>query len=1278
MSIKRILSGILAFAVTVTLLTVPGWATEVENVIYSEDFEGFAVDGKPSDITVSGDKDSVYVDTVGNSKRLWLKNESDIKKLEISKEFSEITDKTITFELDFLQLYSTSDGDTILGIYNGDTPVVLIETNNGNIAYNAGTKYEPVISGYLHNVTYNIKVEVDLFAKLASVYADGEYIGRFNLLDESGTVDKLRIKSQYSPGFTVDNIKIYMQEDLNSIKISGDTRPVIPAYNAVEYEYTATVTDTNGVNVSDINIDWSLVNAPSGVSLAGASGNKVELIVDNSTAPATFSVKAKVQNSEISDVLSVSTQPLSASSIEVVGWTDKVEITAKDKSTYSVTYPSYRITGSDREVKTYKFKAKVLDQFGNEVENFGRFNWSLFVPDGEPELPDYVSINSNSGVVSVTKNPTKEQFIGIKAVSVDNTSVVGKTKVSLLDFDTYSMDKTRFESVIEHVESSLNNASNDKTPLMSDLYSRQTKAPVYLPMKTGEVLSSNVMSQSNLLRTMYNLSKITGDAKYKDRVDEIYRYMMTDGVVTSGVQLGWGGHITMDMQTGAPYYGGNANVTHEIKDIVPFVSPMLSDSVNKVYDGDTYNNGNGWGGFLVRAMFSGHAMGNLKTLEFERHWSTTYASYATALEAVWQDPGFFDDERRGPLQRNGGAAFTTTAADMTAMMLEYYQETGDIYALEWSKNMMQTILNSAITYYVYTDTAGNFIWPSDNDENFKREYYNSNNELVYRSVKTDSVMMDGVECTNVVYQHRNIADETNPDVVKVIDNNGNETELTLYNTWTEGIFHELATTKGMDHELAELTATLGYTCYLASNYKSKYTGPEYGDRVWNNLVHGTDDPTDKDTWVELGYITEEEGELMIDPYMGIRGMSSMGDIVLPFCDVINCFYENGDYDTAIALTDQFSKSMYNSLKLRYNFSTDKLDSYMNWIRPEYMRSEEITEYKELAWDEEYNSDRNEKHKRYLNVNKNMKAPHNGYYWAKGNIESEQRPHRAYPAYISGMVMTLNKMVQYLEATDPADQSYAENMEKAQLFRNRIKYLWKVLRDVCENMLPIGDIGEDFFNPEPNLDFSSTAYYPELMDGAVALYRATGHEDFLRLARVIANNYVRRNFNSDEEFFENGSDYFATTSVSSLPYLLELDAYLLDRYDENIKYHVSNEPAEFFDSSFYGEDGAIRENTTLMTSPSGLYPNRSVKANKINIKHDVIELNVGDSMVIDYEVLPYDADSKGVIWDVYDQRVAMINADTSTIYAMKKGKTKIRCVSTSRLGLASKEVEVIVK
>lgn len=1187
---RKLISCLLAVVMLISLL--PDSATvraedgyEIKRTIYFEDFETYSGGEAPEDIEISGNTESVFVDMVGTSKRLWLKNSDDIAPIGIRKRFPAVSDSTAVFGVDYLQIGRKSDGDQILGVYSGDTALVSVETKNGNIVLRSNNSEDgyTLVSNYYCNRAYCVEVSVDLYNKNCAVNIDSEQIGRYPLLDISkNTVDNMAVKATYSPGFAIDNVTIAGEAYVSNIIIEGTQTPVIPNHGTERYTYTAQAIDANGQAVEDIRLTWSLTNAPSGVELETDGTNQAVVTVSEIASEKAFSLAAAA-DSGLKGTLTLQTEKLKASGAKIQGWHDKALIYAENGEDGEVSYPSFRMTSDSK----YAYTIKVYNQHGEEVSDCGAFRWELYSVDGE-ELPSGIGIDKNTGVVTVSGEVSGDTYIGIRATSVENPSIFDTCKLQLSDYATYTSDKIRLDAVIAHVESVLECASDEDSPLLADLIVRQTRAPGSIPVRKTNLISSNVMSQSNLMRTMENLSAFTDNPTYKNKVKDIYRYLLTNCI--SSAAIVWGGHTAMDLTANAQYIDSDFGYIHEIKGCIPYMKPLFDEAVNLPYTLDvnadgSEKNGGGYAGFLARTILAGHAAGNVETLAFERHYAPRELK---SMEDKWTTPEVFDSERQGPVVWENGASFLIVTGGLISVLLDYYRGSGDENALRWAENCMRTVLNSAYTYYV-TDAQGN----------------------------------------------------------PVIDPNTGKQK-----TWTEGIFNEcFTTTKGLEYRLHGYDEGRSNAWYEISNYMD-YTGPQYGDRFYNNVIYG-------DGWVQQGICTEEEGELMLEPYMATRENSCITQCATAFCGVINEIAET-DTDKATELMLQYSKSIYNYLKLRYNFNSHYFDAYMTWIRPDKMNGQ--TEYVETEENEPLDKSR------YFST-VNVPVPHNGYYYTKGSVWNGKMPEIELVATMTQLVATTRARAAEIEETQPED---------AQLLYKRSRFIWKVLRDLCLNLFDIGDIGEDLDDLQPKLDYDSTAYSTAMLYSLIEMYKGLGRQEYLDMARAIANNYVAAYYSDSEKLFISDSDYLTTGSNMALPLLLELEALIRDDYDSCITAKATKLGEEFFDVYTEGADGAYRRNAKTLSSPATLVPNLEVKAKELHILHDEIKLGVGECAEIKYEVIPFDADDPSVIWDIDNRSIANIDQSTDMIYGLAKGKTKIRLVSSSALGVASQEVTVIVE
>ncbi len=1283
---KKILSIflILCFVVQPYNFTAEAAELTVASVIYSEDFE--SAEGKeiPDGITVNGNSEQVYTDMVGTSKRLWLKNDNDISGVAVEKKFDAISNKVVSVSVDYLQIAKKVDGDKIISLNSGSTMAATIATKDGSIVYltsQDGLSYKVIVSDYFINRAYKIELEADLVSQTCTVYVDGTQVGEYDFLNTISTVDCIRIESSYSPGFAVDNLKITTEETVSKMIIEGTKQPVIPEFEAQEYEYKAYAYDDNGVIVENVNINWSLGQAVPGVSLEKTGVGTAKLIVQSTAAEASFNINGEVEgsNGEIKGYLSVKTTPLKATKLDIIGWTDKAVILDEESEKSYIEYPSYRMHATKRETNTYQYTVKTYDQFGNEVANFGDFIWELFPIDGE--IPACVTINSNTGLVMVDGDVSKEYRVGLRVKSKTDPNMVDEQQLLVSDTARYAADKERFDAVIGHIESVLKYASVEGTPLLSDLISSKTFRPAVVTFSAEDGISSNLMSQNMLMCSLENLTNMTGNPKYFNKVNEIYNYAMKN-CVTENDALIWGGHMTMNLLTGKMiddkiHYG-----THEIKMVSPYITPLLREGVNfaspLINEGEEDTNGGGYGGLLIRSFIAGHAGEDFENLVFERHY---YSNRGRAsMEEQWKTPELFDIDRFGPVDcGTWGATFHTVPCSMVSILDEYFRATGDEYALEWAENIMASVLNSGYVYYVYTDDAGKLIYPSRKDDEGYRTFLNQQSELMYRSSKKDERWL--------------WRDYSEPgDKIKVIDNNGNEVELTLLNKWSQGMYNdEVVTPKGnggMEEQLPAIDAQYGRPWYEMPNYYD-YSDIAYGDRLYNNWIYGREE----DNAVYEGVVnpddipksarhttrfTEEEGDLCLSNLEVHRGIDVFWEnegyvrLIQTFVD----YADMGDeyIEKARKYGLQYSKAAYNVTKLRYD--EDKLywNGYMSWMRPYKVRELGLTGLETDPFNaEEVPDDKTLRDDLYIYVG-DYPSPHNGYYYKTGDSWEGDRTDLRLVINMPDAIYTLKNVADLIKDRYPED---------AETLYRRCEYLWSVLRDICLNFHYLGDIGENMYDPQPDMDLgttanldSSSAYNECIILGMVQLYRITGKTEYLDFARAVANNYVSACYDKDLQMFEDGSEYFVSSTGSHLPALLKLESALIGRYDESITADPAVAGYNWHDMETVYYNNAIDYNQDMFLNPSSLYPNIGVSLRDIDIIPETIEVKVGESVEIPVEIYPFDAGTS-FTWDVYDPSVAIVNSDTMTVTGKRPGTTKVRCVAWGGFGIDD-EVTLIVK
>lgn len=656
---------ILIFALIISILPIENngfvsAADEVLSIIYSENFESCNENERPAGMEYSESAGTIAVTDVNGNKALNLKVGNDISYTTATIAFEPVRKKTVEIELKFMQPRVKANGNKILTLSGGGADILSVETNGGNISVRTASGYEVCVAGYYANKWYSLDVKADLFSGIAEISVDGGSAASCGFLNAGiELADTVSFQAIYSPGFMIDDISIGVLDAVSDISIEGEPRLVIPNLDeALHYEYTAIITDVNGQPVRAA-VDWEILPPAAGVTVSPSEDIETAIIsVANTAAEADFALVATVRGSALSYSKPIILEKLSASDAVIEG--------------------SGRVASYGGNTLRFSYHAAVYDQLGNTVADYGKFNWSLQAEDGK-QIPGGITIDSN-GTVSVTGNTPPREFIYICAKSVDNPDIDVKKRVLVTDYDSYRVDEFRVEAVKAHIDSVLEAARDTYggSPLLGSLIHRGTRTIGLTPFRTGENKPlSNLATQANLMRAMMNLSKITGDHLYEDRVYDIYQYQL-DNLIYNGYLI-WDAHMMVDLQT--QFLETNSAVefgyTHEMKACTPFWDPFFKLDEEKAKR-------------LVKHAFIGHAKGDLKDLILNRH--ATAHNYSLSM---WDNPGLFDKERQGPIIGSTQLTFLGAYAQMFNMLSSMYKMTGDELARVWVENTFSTMIQSA-------------------------------------------------------------------------------------------------------------------------------------------------------------------------------------------------------------------------------------------------------------------------------------------------------------------------------------------------------------------------------------------------------------------------------------------------------------------------------------------------------------------------------------------------------------------------------------------------------
>lgn len=213
-------------------------------------------------------------------------------------------------------------------------------------------------------------------------------------------------------------------------------------------------------------------------------------------------------------------------------------------------------------------------------------------------------------------------------------------------------------------------------------------------------------------------------------------------------------------------------------------------------------------------------------------------------------------------------------------------------------------------------------------------------------------------------------------------------------------------------------------------------------------------------------------------------------------------------------------------------------------------------------------------------------------------------------------------------------------------------LWDFINSMAD-YYSIGYLGKptEGISPEPN--FHTNCADASALNAIIEIYRNTGIEDYLELARIIANNIVENNY--DGGLFVPSSQYGTWTTSYEAAVIMKLDAIINDVWSDALDFSFRS--YVYHQSYYIDEHGKIpvEQHETRHTESY-----TSVNPRKIKVDKTAIIMNIGDVQNINVTVLPDDADSSSYYWEISDESIVKIDADNN-IYAVGRGEVTIKAV-----------------
>ena len=539
-------------------------------------------------------------------------------------------------------------GQTIAHISKSGVPSIVIETCDGGIAYkNTAGEYVKFIDSAIANKWYDIYIRADYSKSTFSVRLDGEDLLKgIPMLNSATGVDKISFRAKYSPGIGIDDFSAGVKQDPGDIQINGEANINLANNTAADVDYVVAVYDTNDAAIDSPDYSVTVLPAASGVTVT-KNGRIATLHISKDAAEGDYTLRAiygsAVRNFHVK---------LSRYSAQV----ENLVLSGPGRVAYI----------EDKE-NTYTYTVAAYDQNGRKID---AVDVNFFM---QTDSPDTISINPQTGVMTVSGALTNNTKTTVFAECVSDSSIYASKTILLQDAATYQGDETRFSILLDYIDRAreLGRDPYNGSILLAKAIDRYTMKPAIWKGLEYDFVPSNLAEQGNWFRSMQGLYNLTGDEQYKREIDETYDMYLENYIYDNGT-ISMGGHICIDMQTLLPHHGYGVNFM-ELKTHFPYLDPFWEKDPEAARK------------FSI--MFWEGAVTNWQELDFNRHIDV-YDSYTEAnwnnLTNLWKKPTSFGNS---PLWTNS-LSFCETAGDLVQLAAQLYKHTGEEPAREWARRIL--------------------------------------------------------------------------------------------------------------------------------------------------------------------------------------------------------------------------------------------------------------------------------------------------------------------------------------------------------------------------------------------------------------------------------------------------------------------------------------------------------------------------------------------------------------------------------------------------------------
>ena len=654
---KKLISCFLS--IVVLLSVIPNIALAKSQLPLNLDFASETLGAVPAGIESVIEDGSVTVEDYYGTRMIYIKNNSDGKLAQVSKNFDEVSNTVLNVRFRYMQRYAKQDDAIIFALTNGTEEVMKIKSSGSDIVnVSSGGATNLLVEKYSANKWYDFEFEINLKEKTYTVAING--IRRKNLAFYKNltSCDGIKFATSYSPGFALANIAVATGEQAERVEINGPDTMSIKKLTGSEYVFDAVLYDDFGNIVKDATYEWTVTpQNKSGITVV-PDGDELKIKIGTDASykgVVTIAVTANPAEEAISAVKYVNLIGQDVSKIEFVG-PHKLAYGIEPDNTFVL------------DTEMYSKDNELLD---NEA-----VDWQIKNPSS-----DVVITKEDSRLIFEVRDELPNRTrIDVKAILKSNRTVTKDWVIYTYPKSVYEGDQSRMNFLLESVDYLINdlakNEFNDAPLIPSYLNLKTLKPEAMDTMYQGKVYSTDLAINSGMYKVLDGLTLLTGDKTYRELTEATYQWYLDNGIDEKSNLGYWGGHCQINLETLEPTFSNMSPTTyyhyHELKDHGFYWDPFFRLNEGRATE-------------LVHGLWNSHVY-DWDQLFLNRHGEY----FKTGSDGGNWEYAYDFEPLTEPSRRVDGVGFRSFTNDLAESGAVLYKYTGDENAKRWAYNAISS------------------------------------------------------------------------------------------------------------------------------------------------------------------------------------------------------------------------------------------------------------------------------------------------------------------------------------------------------------------------------------------------------------------------------------------------------------------------------------------------------------------------------------------------------------------------------------------------------------